>query len=192
MQRVMMESSAPISEAEYLEGEALSPVKHEYLEGAVRAMAGASIRHNRISLNLVVGFRQHSRCRVLAMDVKVQAPGAYYYPDVLLSCAEETDPYVEREPCLIAEVLSPSTEVTDRTEKLRRYRRVPSLQAYLLVDQEAPRIEVYRRAGELWVYEMLEGAGELALPCLDQPLSLAAVYEGIGFPAGEAESAGIT
>lgn len=186
MQRIMTESPAPIGEAEYLEGEALSPVKHEYLDGVVRAMAGASIRHNRISLNLVVGFRQHSRCRVLAMDVKVQTPGAYYYPDVLLSCAEETDPYVEREPCLIVEVLSPGTEVTDRTEKLRRYRQVPSLQAYLLVDQEAPRVEVYRREGELWVYEMLEGAGELDLPCLERPLSLAAVYEGIGFPADEA------
>lgn len=186
MQRMMTESPASISEAEYLEGETLSPVKHEYLDGAVRAMAGASIRHNRISGNLYLQFRIHSRCRASIADVKVQTPGAYYYPDVLLSCAAETDPYIEREPCLIAEVLSPSTEVIDRTEKLRRYRRVPSLQAYLLVDQEAPRVEVYRRAGELWVYEMLEGAGELDLPCLQQPLSLAAVYEGIDFPSSAA------
>jgi Uma2 family endonuclease len=188
MQRVMMESPAPISEAEYLAGEALSPVKHEYLDGEIRAMAGASIRHNRISGNLYLQFRLHSHCRASIADVKVQTPGAYYYPDVLLSCAAETDPYVEREPCLIAEVLSPTTEVIDRTEKLRRYRRVPSLQAYLLVDQQAPRIEVYRRAGELWVYDMLEVAGELALPCLERPLSLAAVYEGIEFPSGEASA----
>lgn len=185
MHRLMVEAPAPISEAEYLEGEALSPVKHEYLDGEVRAMAGASIRHNRISGNLYLQFRQHSRCRVSIADVKLQAGSAYFYPDVLLSCTEESDPFVEREPCLIAEVLSPGTELVDRGEKLRRYRQLPSLQAYLLVEQDSPRIEVYRRAGELWVYETWEGEGELSLPCLDRPVSLASVYDGISFPSSE-------
>ncbi|MBK8066356.1 MAG: Uma2 family endonuclease [Rhodanobacteraceae bacterium] len=170
-----------LSEAEYLAQEAQAPMKHEYVDGQVYAMSGASIRHNRIAGNLYLLWRQKSDCRVTIADVKLRTRRAYYYPDVMLSCAGQTDESIESAPCLVAEVLSPTTEAIDRGAKLRAYREIASLQAYVLVSQDEPLIEVYRRAGELWTYEAISDGRDIALPCTARPLTLDAVYAGLAF-----------
>ncbi|TVQ88203.1 MAG: Uma2 family endonuclease [Chromatiaceae bacterium] len=175
----------PISVADYLAGEQHSPIRHEYLAGAVRAMAGADEAHNRISLNLAFHLRAATRgqpCAVFISDMKVriEAEERFYYPDVLLTC-EPADPgaLFKVSPCLIAEVLSTSTEAIDRGEKLLAYRGLAALRYYLLLAQDRPRVEVYRRTEDGgWRYEVHE-QGSLALDCgaLALRLSLADLYE---------------
>ena len=130
-----------ISVEDYLDGELISPVKHEYIEGEVYAMAGASDRHNLIAgelYTLLVTHLRHSRCQPFFGDIKVQVTrNVYYYPDVLVSCEESPDnPFFRNHPTLIIEVISPSTEGVDRREKLLFYQQMPSVQEYVVVDQQ--------------------------------------------------------
>lgn len=122
------------------------------------------------------------------MDVKLRARRAFYYPDAMLSCAAQNDPAVESEPCLFAEVLGPSTEMIDRGAKLRAYRQIASVQAYVLISQEERLAEIYRRSGALWTYESIDDARAFTLPCMDAPLTLDEVYAGVVFdPPGVRE-----
>ena len=98
--------------------------------------------------------------------------GPAYYPDVFVTCEDEDDSYVKRKPCLIAEVLSPSTEAVDRGEKLLNYQKLGTLQAYVLLSQDLPRAEVYRRDGDGWRYELKEAGETLTLPCVGLKVSL--------------------
>lgn len=111
-----------ISVEDYLEGEKISPVKREYVEGEVYAMAGASDNHSRIVINLTTAFslNLHSPCEPFSNDIKVQVTkNVYYYPDVLVSCEENPeDSHFRNSPILIIEVTSPSTKHIDRREKL--------------------------------------------------------------------------
>ena len=148
------------SVAEYLASEKDSPVRHEYVDGQIYAMAGASDRHNRIALNLASRLNDHLNggpCEVFIADMKVIVdPLVYYYPDVVVACDPPGgDPYVRTQPHLIIEVVSPSTERIDRHEKWFAYRRVPSLLEYVLVLQDRMQVEVYRlqRDGE-WTREI--------------------------------------
>jgi len=139
-----------ISVAEYLASEKDSPVRHEYVDGQMYAMAGASDRHNRLALNLASRLNDHLNggpCEVFIAAMKVIVdPLVYYYPDVVVTCDPlGGDPYVRTQPHLILEVVSPSTERIDRHEKLFAYRRVPSLREYVLVLQDRMQVEVYRR-----------------------------------------------
>jgi Uma2 family endonuclease len=139
-----------ISVADYLEGEKVSPVKHEYIEGEVYAMAGASDDHNLITGELYTVLVLHlrgSRCQPFFGDIKVRVPSnVYYYPDLLVSCEENPDdPYFRNQPILIIEVTSPSTEAIDRREKLLFYQQIPSVQEYVVVDQHRMNVEVHRR-----------------------------------------------
>jgi Uma2 family endonuclease len=141
------------SVAEYLASEKDSPVRHEYVDGQMYAMAGASDRHNRIALNLASRLNDHLNggpCEVFIADMKVIVdPVVYYYPDVVVTCDPlGGDPYVRTQPHLIIEVVSPSTERIDRHEKLFAYRRVSSVQEYVLVLQDRMQVEVYRRQSE--------------------------------------------
>jgi len=143
-----------ISPEEYLLGENDRPdsVRHEYVNGQVYAMAGASRGHNKVSLEIASLLLNHLRgspCDVFHADMKVgiQTIGdtRYYYPDVQVTCEEETESYVNRSPCLIIEVLSATTARKDRTEKLTGYRLIPTLQEYVLCSQDSPLVEIYRR-----------------------------------------------
>ena len=134
-----------ISVEEYLEGEKISPVKHEYVYGEVYAMAGTSDNHNRIVRNLVTALSNHLRdspCEPFFGDIKVRvSPNVYYYPDVLVSCEENPEnPYL-----LIVEVISPSTREIDRREKLLFYQQMPSVREYVIVEQETMLVEIHRR-----------------------------------------------
>ena len=156
-----------IGVAEYLESEKDSPVRHEYVDGQMYAMAGASDRHNRIALNLASRLNDHLNggpCEVFIADMKVIVdPVVYYYPDVVVTCDPPGgDPYVRTQPHLIIEVVSPSTERTDRHEKAFAYRCVPSLQEYVLVLQDRMQVEVYRRqSGDEWPREIFTQPEEL-------------------------------
>ena len=175
-----------ITPQEYLEGELRSEVRHEYVDGRVYAMVGASRAHGRIvnavAFALTPKARQH-RCQLFTSDMKVRLDFAgqevYYYPDVVLVCdpADAATYYTER-PCLIVEVLSESTERIDRREKLLAYQKLPSLEAYLLVAQDARRVEVFRRAIG-WRHEM-HTEGAIDLPCVDSPLALDDIYVDVG------------
>ena len=147
-----------LGESDYLSGEALSDIRHEYVDGHVYAMAGASKAHNIIAGNIFAHLRQQLRgspCRAFVADmkVKVEPSRAYYYPDVVVTGAEQdTAPDAPRDiltaPILIVEVLSESTDNIDRREKMCAYGLIDSLQEYLLVDSREARAELFRRRPE--------------------------------------------
>lgn len=136
---------------QYLAWEAEQPYKHEYLNGEAYAMTGGTLAHNAIGLNLAAALKAALRgrdCRVFISDVKVQVERsrAYFYPDVVVTChpqdLQSND--LIRHPCLILEVLSPSTEGYDRGEKFRHYRQIGSLQEYGLISAERMGLDLYR------------------------------------------------
>jgi Uma2 family endonuclease len=175
-----------LSLEEYLELERDSPVRHEYVGGVIYAMAGASRRHNRISGNIfrrLADAADGAHCRVYISDMKVLTPdGLGYYPDVMVACGREPeDPYLEDEPCLIVEVSSPSTAPTDRREKLLAYRNIPTLGAYLIVDQERWRVERhFRDDNGVWQRAGPVEDGRIPVPCPPgAELTLEGIYEGL-------------
>jgi Uma2 family endonuclease len=139
---------------DYLAFEEKSDTRHEFVDGNVFAMSGASLRHNTIGLNVATEFKQRLRgtpCRAYIMDVKlrVAAANCFYYPDVMVSCeqGENPDDFYTAAAVLVVEILSRSTAHIDRREKLLAYKRLPSLVEYMIVWQTKPRVEVYRRVG---------------------------------------------
>jgi Uma2 family endonuclease len=174
------------SVAEYLASEKDSPVRHEYVDGQMYAMAGASDRHNRIALNLASRLNDHLNggpCEVFIADMKVIVdPVVYYYPDVAVTCDPPGgDPYIRTQPRLIIEVVFPSTERIDRHEKLFAYRRVSSLQEYVLVLQDRMQVEVYRRQSEdEWIREIFTQPGEhVHFSSVDFTLSVNDIYRNV-------------
>jgi Uma2 family endonuclease len=177
----------------YLEWEARQPDRHEYVAGEVYAMVGVSLRHNAIALNLATALRRHlggRPCQVFFGEVKLRVAraNAYYYPDLMVSCGEhrrQADSAVEvDDPMLVAEILSPGTEATDRREKLGAYRSLPTLEDYVMVSQDEQRVEIYRRRGDIgWQVILLEPGDALDIPSLAFSLPLSALYEGTDVPA---------
>jgi len=174
-----------LSEADYLEMEARSPVRHEFVGGQEYAMAGASVRHNRIAGKLYASLlaKAPRACQVLIGDVKLKADAwpTYYYPDVMLVCdPDDNDPLIKTRPCLLAEVLSPTTEAIDRREKLTAYQRLPSLREYLLIAQDEMRVEFYRRLNlREWILEIHTPGDVLKLACVDLELPIESLYDGL-------------
>lgn len=171
---------------EYLEMEETATVRHEYVGGMVYAMVGATKRHNRIALNIASRLLAAGRggpCRVYSSDVKLRVEDVFYYPDVMVACGpedEEEDPSIEEAPCLVVEVASPSTESIDHREKMLAYRKIPTLQAYLIVAQNERRGERYWR-GEDGEWHQGEVVGENGVVPIPGPfrLTLDEVYEGL-------------
>lgn len=168
---------AYISEEEYVQGEEFSALKHEYLDGQVYMMAGASDKHNLICSNVNAFLNIHlpDQCEVFVSDMKVRIQSKletmFYYPDVMVSCAAmDRAKYYRAQPRLIVEVLSPATERQDRGEKFWQYQQIPSLQEYLLLSQDAPEATLFRRATG-WQPEVYrDGAIRLESVGLDAPL----------------------
>ena len=145
-----------ISPEDYLAAEEISPHRHEYRDGEVFAMTGGTRNHHAITANLHLILGSHLRgsgCRafVEGMKTHVEAKNAFYYPDIVVTCDDRDrpsdDPYISH-PCLIIEVLSPSTARFDRTEKFADYRAIPSLCEYVLVASDCQRVEVFQRNDE--------------------------------------------
>lgn len=158
---------------EYLTLEEVSTVKHEFLDGQVWAMAGGSLDHGALAANVIGLLTAQLRgrpCRVLTSNVRirVKATGLATYPDASVVCDEQqTDPDDPKgetliNPSVIVEVLSPATESYDRGEKLGHYKQIPTLREVLLVAEEVPRIEHWRREGDHWTLEVSR-AGEAAV-----------------------------
>lgn len=169
--------------AEYLQLEEQSSVRHEYVGGELYAHAGTSIRHNLIVVNLTAALHAAARdtnCRVLVNDVKLRAAAdVIYYPDLMVVCDEnDNDPYIIERPFLVVEVLSPSTEGIDRREKLLAYRRIESLQAYLMVYQDQRRVaRQWRDEQGAWWQAEVSGEGIVPTPCPELTLTLDEIYE---------------
>ena len=175
-----------ISPEEYLESERSADVRHEYVDGRVYAMAGASDDHNRIAGNIFAELRERlrgHRCEPFINDMKVRIPPAfadvYYYPDVLVAC-DPTDNarYFRERPTVIIEVLSTETERTDRREKAIAYRHIPTVEAYVLVEQERMAATLLRRTEPGWQSDVVEGPGSiLKLIGIGVEIPLERIYE---------------
>ncbi len=186
---------------EYLAYEKTSPIRHEYVSGQLYAMAGGTKNHNRITIDLA-GFlnrkfvQQGLSCEAFTSDVKVYVhPEVYYYPDVVVTCEEltedeEEDDYIAETPVLLVEVLSKTTQRTDRFEKMREYQFLPSLREYVIIEQTHYQVEVYRHAtaGEAWQKEVYtEPVQEVFLASVNTSFTLAEIYARVRLGANSEE-----
>jgi Uma2 family endonuclease len=179
-----------VSVDEYLSGELLSPVKHEYLAGVVYAMAGARNAHNVISGNTYARLhaRLHGRpCQPFNSDTKIRVhlPGQvrFYYPDASVICepSPQTDSFQDA-PALLFEVLSRKTRRIDEGEKKDAYLAIPSLTVYVLLEQEIPAAVLFRRRDGVFVREVYEGLDAvIPLDEVGTELPLAEVYARVQF-----------
>ncbi len=179
----MRSTARTITVTEYLQGEKGSPVRHEYVDGQVYAMAGASDRHNRLSLNVASRLSDHlgaGPCQVFISDMKIMADDrVYYYPDVTVTCGPPgADPYFRTQPVLIVEVTSPGAERIDSNEKLFAYKRIPSLLEYVLISQDQMLVQIHRRVErDRWEIETLsEPLAKLRLESVGLTLGLDDIY----------------
>jgi Uma2 family endonuclease len=171
---------------EYLEAEKTALVRREYVAGQIYAMAGASDAHNTIAGNFFAALRSKLRggpCRVYVSDMKVrvEAVNALYYPDVVVTCdPEDNGEYVKTRPCLIVEVTSPSTTVTDHREKLLAYRKLASLREYVMATQHEMKVEIYRLdpRGNWWL-EPYSPDDSFKLESVDMEVAVKDLYEDV-------------
>ncbi|WP_341739926.1 Uma2 family endonuclease [Microcoleus sp. CAWBG640] len=175
------------SPEDYLEGEKISPIKHEYRQGEIYAMAGASDAHETICINLVNLLTTHVRgrgCRIYAgnMKARIEQADVFYYPDIMVTCDEKDRSleYFKCHPRLIVEVLSPTTASFDRGNKFADYRTLETLQEYVVINQERIGVECYRRNAEgRWeLYPYAEGE-EVRLASVDFQCPIAQIYEDV-------------
>jgi len=182
-----------VSEKEYLEAETAAAVRHEYLAGEVHAMAGATAGHNKLALNLAASLHQHLRggkCIPYMSDLRVRiadgADATYYYPDVLVDCSGLAPGALFTEtPNVVVEVLSGSSERIDRNEKFWLYRRLASLQDYVVIDPRVPRVIIHRRANAWTPFELTAFEEILELPSLSFRLPLSEIYAGVLGASGQ-------
>jgi Uma2 family endonuclease len=160
-----------LSEAEYVDIELTALDRHEYVDGVVRAMSGTSKRHNEIALNIATSLRAAARangCQVYMEGVRLRATAKrHYYPDVMVTCSPDDDSHVESSPCLIVEVLSPTTQAIDRGEKRIAYFAMPTLRRYLMVDQEVGLVEHFERTDSNgpWTVQIAVSGDTIVLGC---------------------------
>jgi len=180
----------PITAAEYLEGELRAGTRHEFVDGRVYAMAGASRKHNEICLDLAAKLKNHLRggpCRTYIEAVKVQIADdlgeAFYYPDVFVACEPgDDDSHVVHNPRVVIEVLSESTSRIDRSDKLINYKRIPTVEEIVLIEQDWPEILVFRRA-ERWKRNLYTQFATLVrLDSIGYAAPLASFYQSNPFP----------
>jgi Uma2 family endonuclease len=179
--------------AEYLAWESKQEFRHEYIDGEILAMTGGTIDHSKIAVNFSTMLRNHLRgtgCTVLNSDAKVQIveSNAYCYPDISVTCNEQdrnSSQFISH-PCLIAEVLSPSTEAYDRGKKLRLYRRSMSLQEYVLVSTNEVCLDIYQRNDQnQWVLNSYGEGDMVVLSSVNFSFSIEQVYEDVIFTRDE-------
>lgn len=174
-----------VSPEVYLEGERVSPIKHEYRKGRIYAMVGAKKPHIVLASNLNIILGNHlddSPCLVLNSDIKVRLEEAncYYYPDIAVVCDEReinnTDDFILY-PVLVIEVLSKSTEAFDRGDKFTDYQTCPTLQEYVLIHQNQMKIECYRRGDSgIWTERIYEAGDEVEFPSVGFRGSIDSIY----------------
>jgi Uma2 family endonuclease len=182
---------------EYLEFDRNSEFKNEFYRGRIFDMAGGSLNHAAISasVGVLLCIAVNGACTVFSSNVRlaIELDSHYVYPDAMVVCGQPAFANSHRDtptnPILIVEVLSPTTELTDRGRKLADYRGIPTLREYMMISQAAPRVELYRRQpGGSWLYEDYRGL-ESAVPVasVNATLNLADLYRRIEFPSAENE-----
>jgi Uma2 family endonuclease len=161
--------------------------RYEYLEGELRMLAGGSVYHSIIATNitgLLYGALRGGPCRAYNSDVRLQlSQSRYVYPDVTVSCDQRDQEQGDtiHSPRLVVEVLSPSTEVTDRIKKLTYYRECPTIQEYVMIDSQRILVEIYRREEEGWMVQILGLEDQLVLKSLGLQFPVSTIYEGTKF-----------
>ena len=174
---------------EYFAWEEHQEVKHEYIDGEVYAMTGGTLNHSKISSKLTQLLENHlenSGCQVLNSDarVKIEKSNKYVYPDVSVTCDErdeDADQFVSY-PCLIIEVLSPSTEAYNRGKKFKLYQSSTSLIDYILVSTEEIEIEVFRKNDrEKWEVTNYVAGDEVELESINLTFPIEQIYRNIKF-----------
>ncbi|MDB9317081.1 Uma2 family endonuclease [Nodularia spumigena] len=176
-----------MSPQEYLEWEETQEVKYEYINGEVFAMTGGTIPHTTIALNLAAALKGHLRggkCRAFMADAKlgVSENGPFHYPDVMVSCHPRDKKAIKfiQYPCLIVEVLSPGTEAYDRGGKFTQYRRIATLQEYVLIDAQKMSLDCFRLNDRgLWELHPYAEGDEVHLSSVDFRFPLSLVYEDV-------------
>lgn len=169
-----------ISETEYLELEENSSIKHEYINGEMWAMAGASLAHNILTSSVSRHFGNHldgTRCTAVSSDLKVKAGHSFFYPDVVVLCSDENnDDYYTDKPRLIVEVLSKSTQRADKSFKFTAYKTIATLQEYVLIEQEVAEIMVCRRNNS-WAAEFFFLGDDVTFESIGLTLPVETIYQ---------------
>lgn len=177
----------------YLAREAEQSTKHEYHDGEVFAMAGASDAHVTVAGNVYMALRNHLRgspCSVFISDMKlrVEEDNAFFYPDVFVTCAESDrgQSHSKSAPVLVVEVLSPATSAYDRGAKFAAYRKLPTLREYALIDPERLSLDLFRREGDSkrWVLHPIEAGGHVEWASVGLQVPLEALYEDVPITTG--------
>lgn len=179
-----------ISIDDYLENEKISDVRHEFIDGEVFAMAGTSKSHNRIIRNLLNKLQSNLNeedCEAFFVDIKVfvEKFNRFYYPDLLVVCGEDDEnEYYTTKPKLIVEVLSPSTSLTDRREKMFVYKEIESVDEYILIEQDRVYAEIYRRRrdSDLWDWIEFFPDEEIEFASINFKMLLSEIYEDVEIP----------
>jgi Uma2 family endonuclease len=188
----MLAQSCHLSPEEYLQLETHNPSKHEYFDGEIVAMAGATDAHVTIAGNLFADLRSHLRgsgCRIFISDMKarIDTRNRFFYPDILVTCDPrdtETETY-KRFPKLIVEVLSNSTESFDRGDKFNDYQTLGSLQEYVLINTQHRRVEIFRRhTNSLWLFQNYDDCETFRLESIDYTGTFATLYEDVAIGNG--------
>ena len=181
------ENFPQLTPAEYFTWEEKQLEKHEYIDGQVYPMSGGSVNHSRIAVRLTTLFSNHlenSSCETGNSDLRINIAGTknYIYPDASVTCDDRdktTTQYVTY-PCLIVEILSPSTEAYDRGGKFRMYRNNPVLQDYLLVSSTSIEMDLYHKndAGE-WIIINYKEGDTIELKSINLSFPIEQVYRGL-------------
>lgn len=177
-----------ISVEDYLKGELVSDIRHEYVNGEVYAMVGVKRTHDTIATNLIAYLHTHLRgtpCRVHSGEMKVRVQTAkedhFFYPDVHVTCeANDKHEYFSCQPKLIVEILSETTERYDRAEKFHHYRKLASLEEYVLIVQDTQRVECYR-CSDQWDLSLFTEGDKVVFTSVDFTVPIAEIYEGVAF-----------
>ncbi len=173
-----------LSVPDYLEGERISEVKHELMEGYVYAMTGASKNHERLSGNVYTEFSKHlekSPCEPFGSNTKVRVGDNFFYPDAMVVCDDQSDnDYYTESPVIIVEVLSKSTRRKDQTNKREHYLQIPTLQEYILIEQDSIDIEIFRR-NDNWRSQHYYSGDQITLDSIGLTLSVETLYRRVQY-----------
>jgi Uma2 family endonuclease len=197
---VAIPETTRLTPQEYFDWEAQQPERYEYFDGQVYAMAGGSLPHSDIALNIAAALKSQlqGRCKVRNSDAKVglSEVGPFTYPDISVSCddRDRTAQQFIQHPSLIIEVLSPSTEAYDRGGKFRFYRQLESLQEYVLVGSKTKSVELFRRAttsgtySGAWEFTAYSEDDQITLTSVGLTMAIETFYEDVTLPAPTPET----
>ena len=171
---------------EFLEWENRQELRYEFDGVGPVAMTGGTQEHNQIARNLTSGLHQRLRgtpCQVLGSDVKIRVAGHIRYPDALVVCSKHPrGTLVYDDPVVVFEVLSPGTAGIDRIVKSQEYLDTPSIQRYVMLEQNFQGAMVLTRQGESWAVAVVKGDATISLPEIGTELPLGELYEGVDLP----------